>query len=38
MAASIAEWELRFSKRAQKDKVRLYEAGLSSGVLAMWNH
>ena len=35
MAASIAEWELRFSKRAQKDKVRLDEAGSWSGVLAM---
>jgi toxin YoeB len=35
MAASIAEWELRFSKRAQKDKVRLEEAGLWLGVLEM---
>lgn len=33
MVASSAEWELRFSKRAQKDKVKLEEAGLWSGVL-----
>ena len=33
MAASIAEWELRFSKRAQKDKARLEEAGLWPEVL-----
>ena len=35
MAAPIAEWDLRFSKRAQKDKVRLEEAGLWLGVLEM---
>ena len=28
-------WELRFSKRAQKDKARLEEAGLWPGVLGM---
>lgn len=35
MAASVAEWELRFSKRAQKDKAKLEEAGLWPGVLEM---
>jgi toxin YoeB len=35
MVASIAEWELRFSKRAQKDKARLEEANLWPGVLEM---
>jgi len=31
----IADWELRFSKRAKKDKVRLEAAGLWPGVLEM---
>ena len=35
MAASIADCELRFSKRAQKDKAKLEEAGLWPGVLEM---
>lgn len=35
MAASMPEWELRFSKRAQKDKVKLDEADLWPGVLEM---
>jgi len=35
MAAVVAEWELRFSKRAQKDKGKLEEAGLWPGVLEM---
>ena len=35
MVAAVAEWELRFSKRAQKDKVRLEGAGLWLGVLEM---
>lgn len=35
MSASIADWELRFSKRAQKDKARLEEANLWPGVLEM---
>lgn len=29
------DWELRFSKRAQKDKARLEEAGLWPGVLEL---
>jgi Txe/YoeB family toxin of toxin-antitoxin system len=33
MATLIAEWDLRFSKRAQKDKARLEEANLWRGVL-----
>ena len=31
----MAEWELRLSKRAQKDKVKLEEAGLWPGVLEL---
>ncbi len=33
--ASVAEWELRFSKRAQKDKARLEEVNLWPAVLEM---
>ena len=33
MPAALQEWELRFSKRAQKDKAKLEEAGLWPGVL-----
>lgn len=35
MPASAAEWELRFSKRAQRDKARLEEANLWPGVVEM---
>lgn len=35
MAASVAEWELRFSKRAPKDKAKLEEPGLWPGLLDM---
>jgi Txe/YoeB family toxin of toxin-antitoxin system len=35
MSGTIAKWELRFSKRAQKDKAKLVEAGLWEGVLEM---
>ena len=35
MAGTEAEWELRFSRRAQKDKAKLVESGLWSGVLEM---
>lgn len=37
MAAPVAEWEVRLSKRALKDKARLEEAGLWPGVLEMLN-
>jgi Txe/YoeB family toxin of toxin-antitoxin system len=35
MPGSVAIWDLRFSKRAQKDKARLEEAGLWPGVMDM---
>jgi toxin YoeB len=35
MVASIPEWDLRFSKRAQRDKARLVEAGLWASVIEM---
>jgi hypothetical protein len=35
MAEPVAEWELRFLNRAQKDKAKAQEAGLWPGVLAM---
>jgi toxin YoeB len=35
MVAAVAEWELRFSKRALKDKVKPEEADLWQGVLEM---
>ena len=48
MVAPVPEWDLRFSKRAQKDKVRItythrlvYEVDRKARIvkiLAMWTH
>jgi toxin YoeB len=35
MTGTVPEWELRFSKRARKDKAKLGEAGLWREVLEM---
>jgi len=35
MTGTAAGWKLRFSRRAQKDKARLEEAGLWPGVLEL---
>jgi Txe/YoeB family toxin of toxin-antitoxin system len=35
LIAAVVVWELRFSGRAQKDKIRLEEANLWPGVLEM---
>jgi toxin YoeB len=35
MVAAVPGWDQRFSKRAQKDKARLVEAGLWASVIEM---